>query len=173
VYLFLAGLISGYFDNLAAYRRIPERIAVLRGLRSVIGPRRAERLAVYVDRNLGGLAGNFFFGLFLGSTGTLGYLFGLPVDIRHIAFAAANFGYALVALDFTVPVPTLLWTCLGVGLIGLTNLSVSFALALWVALRSRDVEFAHGRQLLGLLGRRFAERPREFLLPSREAGQAP
>jgi site-specific recombinase len=171
VYLFLAGLISGYFDNLAAYRRIPERVAVLPWLCRAMGPGRAERLGGYIDRNLGGLAGNFFFGIFLGSTGTIGYLFGLPVDIRHIAFAAANFGYALVALHFAVPVATLLWTALGVVLIGVTNLSVSFALALWVALRSRGVEFSHGPQLLGLLGRRFVERPGEFLLPQREAGE--
>jgi len=109
--------------------------------------------------------GNFFFGIFLGSTGTLGNIVGLPLDIRHIAFAAANLGYALVAVDFAVPAAVVVWSVLGVALIGLTNLTVSFALALWVALRSRGVEFPHWRELLVQVLRRFASQPRDFLLP--------
>jgi hypothetical protein len=45
VLLFLAGLLSGYFDNKAAYDRIPERIAHLGWLRRLIGPQRADRFA--------------------------------------------------------------------------------------------------------------------------------
>ena len=164
-YLFLSGLIAGYYDNAAAYRQIPQRIAALPWLRRLLGPARTQRLADYVDRNLGGLMGNFFFGIFLGSTGTLGNIVGLPLDIRHIAFAAANLGYALVAVDFAVPAAVVVWSVLGVALIGLTNLTVSFALALWVALRSRGVEFPHWRELLVQVLRRFASQPRDFLLP--------
>jgi site-specific recombinase len=167
VYLFLAGLISGSFDNLAAYGRLGERIAALRWLRAVIGKSRAARFGAWVDRNLGGLAGNFFFGIFLGATATVGFLFGLPLDIRHIAFAAANFGYALHALDFNVPAATLAWSALGVVLIGVTNLTVSFVLALWVALKSHDVEFRRTGDLFRLLGRRVLRQPGLFLLPPR------
>jgi site-specific recombinase len=165
VCLFLAGLISGYFDNLAVYARIPERIARLGWLRSVAGPERAARLAAWIGENLGGLSGNFFFGIMLGSVGTLGLLVGLPLDIRHIAFSSANFAYALVALDFALPWQEFAWGALGVALIGLTNLAVSFALALWVALRARDVAFARKRELAGLLWRRVAEAPARLFLP--------
>ena len=167
VYLFLAGLISGYFDNRAAYDGIAERVAALPWLRRLVGPARAERFGRYLDTNLGGLAGNFFFGIFLGSTATVGYLVGLPLDIRHIAFAAANFGYALVALDFAVPLATLAWSAFGVALIGITNLAVSFSLALWVALRSRGVSFGEAAGVGALLWKRFLSQPRAFLLPPR------
>ena len=170
VYLFIAGLISGYFDNLAAYGRLGERIAALRWLRAAIGAAAAARFGAWVDRNLGGLSGNFFFGIFLGATATVGFLFGLPLDIRHIAFAAANFGYALYALDFVVPLDTLLWSALGVALVGVTNLTVSFALALWVALKSHDVEFRRAGELFRLLGRRLLRQPGLFLLPPRATG---
>jgi len=109
----------------------------------------------------------------LGSAGTIGILFGLPIDIRHIAFAAANFGYALVALEFAVPWHTVAWCALGVALIGFTNLAVSFALALWVALRARGVEFRRTRELLGLLWREFRAQPARFFLPPHAGSAAP
>ena len=42
VFLFLSGLISGYFDNKASYARIGERVAQLRWLRTMFGSVRAE-----------------------------------------------------------------------------------------------------------------------------------
>jgi site-specific recombinase len=165
VCLFLSGLISGYFDNRAAYDRVPERISRLSWLRTIVGPDRAARTGQWVGENLGGIAGNFFFGIMLGSMGTIGLLFGLPLDIRHIAFAAANFAYALVALDFALPWQEYVWGAVGVALIGLTNLTVSFALALWVALRARDTEFGRTRELLRMLLRRVTAAPGRFFLP--------
>ena len=169
VFLFLSGLIAGDVDNLCRYRRIPQRVASLRWLRRIVGAQRAQRFGDYVERNLGGLASNLVFGIFLGVTGTIGLLFGLPLDIRHVAFSAANLGYALVGLNFEIALPVLLRSVAGVMLIGAVNLTVSFALALWVALRSRGVEFIHTRQLLVLLARRVARHPWEFLLPPRVA----
>ena len=66
VCLFLAGLISGYYDNKASYNRIPERIRQLRWLRAMLGESLLHRLSEYLGNNLGGLAGNFFFGGLIG-----------------------------------------------------------------------------------------------------------
>lgn len=167
VWLFVSGLISGWVDNWTVYERVPERIAQARWLRGTLGAARADAFAAYLGRNLGGIAGNFLFGVMLGSTGAVAGLFGLPIDIRHIAFASANLGYALVALEFAVPWPAIAWYALGVALIGLTNLAVSFALALWVALRARGVEFTRWGELARLLWREVASRPGRFFLPPR------
>lgn len=173
VWLFLSGLITGWVDNWTVYERVPERIVQVRWLRAALGPERSSAFAAYVGRNLGGIAGNFLFGVMLGSTGAIAALFGLPIDIRHIAFAAANLGYALVALEFALPWLTIAWYAFGVALIGLTNLAVSFALALWVALRARGVEFRRTGELLGLLGRELVGRPGRFFLPPRARAAAP
>jgi site-specific recombinase len=165
VCLFLAGLISGYFDNLASYARIPERVARLGWLQRLSGTMGAARIADYLGANLGGLMGNLLFGVMLGSMGTLGFLFGLPLDIRHIAFSSANLGYALVALDFGLGARQWVESLSGLFLIGFTNLAVSFSLALWVALKSRGVEFEHSRRLLGIVARRFLRQPHRFFLP--------
>jgi site-specific recombinase len=104
----------------------------------------------------------------LGSTGVIGIILGLPLDIRHIAFSSANIGYAVLGFDFELPLKAVLWGALGVALIGMTNLAVSFALALRTALRARRVEFEHWMPLLGAIWRRFRQHPRSFLLPPRE-----
>ncbi len=167
-YLFLSGLISGYFDNRAAYANIGPRIARLGWLQRLAGKERAARTGDYIENHLGGIMGNFLFGCMLGSTGMIGTLLGLPLDIRHIAFSSANLGYAFGGFEFAMAWQALLWGALGVALIGLTNLGVSFALALRTAMGARRIAFAHWGTLLAALGRRFRQQPRSFLLPPEE-----
>jgi len=167
-YLFLSGLISGYFDNRAAYANIGPRIARLGWLQRLAGKARAARTGNYIENHLGGIMGNFLFGCMLGSTGMIGTLLGLPLDIRHIAFSSANLGYAFGGFEFAMAWQALLWGALGVALIGLTNLGVSFALALRTAMGARRIAFAHLGPLLATLGRRFRQQPRSFLLPPEE-----
>ena len=167
-WLFTAGLVSGYVDNQAAYGQLGERVARLPWLLWLLGPERAGRLGGYLDGNAGGLTGNLFFGMMLGLTPAVGAITGLPLDIRHIAFSAANYGYSLVSLDFRLETLTLLRCGLGVLLIGAVNLAVSFSLALWVALRSRNVDISSAASLLPELGRRLRTRPLAFFVPARE-----
>lgn len=168
VWLFFSGLISGYFDNKASYDRIGIRVAGLPWLRQLTGKRRAEAIGVYIDRNLGGLAGNFFFGFMLGMTGTFGQLLGLPLDIRHITFSTANLAYGAVGLDFAMSAGLWLHCILGVALIGIINLTVSFALALWTALRAHGVRISHAGALLRYVSTQFVSSPRQFFYPARK-----
>ena len=168
-FLFLSGLITGYFDNQAAYIDIGTRIARLHWLRGMLGGERAARVGTYIQEHLGGIMGNFLFGCMLGSTGDIGKMIGLPLDIRHIAFSSANLGYAFIGFQFELPLKVILWAALGIALIGLTNLAVSFALALRTALGARGIRFAHWGTLLSAIWRRFRSEPRSFLLPPRAA----
>lgn len=163
--LFVSGLIAGYYDNMAAYNRIPQRLLQLGWARRLFGAARMQRFAAYIDRNLGALAGNFYFGFLLGGMSTFGLLVGLPIDIRHITFSATSVGFALVAFDFAPDLHLLLMAVLGVAVIGITNLVVSFTLALLVALRARQVTFFQGWSLLGMVLHRLLFYPRQFLLP--------
>lgn len=173
VYLFLSGLIAGYYDNKAIYRQIPQRLAAVPWLNRLLGEARTRRFAHYVEHNLGGLAGNFYFGLFLGVTGTIGFLLGLPLDIRHITFSSAYLSYAAVTYDYALPLSTVLWSVAGVALIGMTNLLVSFSLALWVALRSRKLRGSDALPLLPAVFKRFLRGPKAFFIPPRERAEEP
>ncbi|GAB3384138.1 site-specific recombinase [Massilia agri] len=164
IWLFVAGLISGYYDNKALYTRMGQRVRQLRGLRRLLGEERLGRFADYVEDNLGGLMGNFFFGIMLGMTGTVGYLLGLPLDIRHVTFSTANLATALVGLDYRLPVEAVVNAASGVALIGAVNLLVSFGLALWVAMRARKIRFKRGILLVRAMGRRLIASPIDFFL---------
>lgn len=168
VWLFVAGLISGYYDNKALYTRMGQRVRQLRRLRRLLGEERLGRLANYIEDNLGGLAGNFFFGFMLGMTGFVGFLLGLPLDIRHVTFSTANFATALVALDYTLSPQAIGNAIAGVALIGAVNLIVSFSLALWVALRARKIQFKRGILLVRAMGRRLLASPIDFFLGPKE-----
>jgi site-specific recombinase len=144
-----------------------QRVRQLRGLRRVLGPERLARLGRYLEDNLGGLMGNLYFGILMGVTGTIGYLLGLPLDIRHVTFSSANFAIALVGLDYNVSWDMVATTIAGIALIGAVNLIVSFGLALWVALRARRIRFRHGIRLARALGRRFTSAPVDFFIGPR------
>ncbi|WP_338758718.1 site-specific recombinase [Massilia sp. METH4] len=168
VCLFLAGLVSGYYDNQALYTRWGRRIAQLRGLNTLLGTERTERLGRYLEHNLGSIMGNFFFGIMLGMASALGLLLGLPIDIRHVTFSSANFATAVVALDHNVSWQLVVTSVTGFLAIGAVNLLVSFGLALWVALRARRIPFEHGFLLLRALGKRLRKSPADFFLGSKE-----
>jgi site-specific recombinase len=174
VFLFLSGLVSGYFDNLALYHHVPERLRRVRALRTLFGDGGITRLCTYVEHNLGALTGNFLFGCMLGMTPLLGKLTGLPLDIRHVAFASANLAYGLVATHFHAGQGVILVSVLGVFLVGAVNLAVSFTLALNTALRSRGITAEQTAGLGVAVLRRFAKQPLTFFwAPAGTASTAP
>jgi site-specific recombinase len=164
VCLFVAGLISGYYDNKALYTQMAQRVSQLRPLRRLLGEHRLARLSLYLENNLGGLMGNLYFGILLGTIGTLGDGLGLPLDIRHVTFSAANFATSLVSLEHNISWQLAATSIAGFLAIGAVNLVVSFALALWVALRARKVHFKQGMSLVKTLGRRFLGAPIDFFI---------
>lgn len=169
VCLFLSGLIAGYHDNLAVYNKIPQRLRAVKWMQKLFGMQRLERVANYVENNLGALAGNFYFGCLLGGMSGLGILLGLPIDIRHIAFSSAFVGFVSFGLDFMLSWQAAAYAALGLALIGLTNLAVSFGLALYVAMKSRKVRFNQWRTLVRSLASRLNQHPAEFILPPKKS----
>jgi site-specific recombinase len=168
VCLFLSGLIAGYHDNLAVYNKIPQRLRAVKWLQKLLGIPRLERVANYIENNLGALAGNFYFGCLLGGMSGLGILLGLPIDIRHITFSSAFVGFASFSLDFMLSWQAAAYAALGLALIGLINLAVSFGLALYVAMKSRKVRFNQWRSLIMSLATRLNQHPGEFILPPKK-----
>jgi site-specific recombinase len=169
LWLFLAGLVAGYFDNAAVYHRLPERIAQAPKVRFVLGPRLAARLGRYLGRGLGALAGNASFGLLLGYTAFVGVILGLPIDIRHVSFASANLAITLHAHHFDVPARALAAVAGGIVLIGVINVAVSFTLSLLLAFHARRATVRDAGTLVANVARRFYGRPLDFVYPPADA----
>lgn len=172
VCLFLSGLIAGYYDNLATYRHVGARIEAHPKLQRYFKPERLHKIATYIENNLGAIMGNFLFGCMLGSMGTIGYVLGLPLDIRHIAFASANFVQGLMTVN-SPDLALVIVSFLGVLLIGLTNLFVSFSLTVIVALRARRVQMKDWKSLAKLIVTHFMTHPLDFFWPPKQNEQQP
>jgi len=167
VALFIGGLVSGYFDNKAAYSRIGERLQAHRLLKRIVGQTQLAKLSRYIEDNLGALVGNAALGTMLGLVEPLGTALGLPLDVRHVTIATASIGLALPALSFDVPLVIAITLALGIGAIGFFNLLVSFSLALSLAFKARQVSLPERGQFLPTLWQRLRDSPRDFLLPPR------
>ena len=165
VYLFFAGVLSGYYDNSVLFNKVPQRLIAHPILNKIISKNRLQKIAQYIENNSGVIIGNFILRILLGSTSTIGAILGLPLDIRHITFAAGNFGLALFTLGSQISLKSIFITILGILLIGIVNFIVSFGLALILAIQSRRVSFSKSKQLLWIVFKKFIQSPIQFFLP--------
>lgn len=167
-YLFLSGLISGYYMNNNIHYKISYRFKRHPVLRSIFPEKLLNAIANFYDKKVGGISGNFWFGIFLGSTGMIGYFIGLPIDIRHIAFAAGNFALALVGLEFTISFWDVILSILCIGFIGFFNFIVSFMLSLLLAMRSRKIPIRNIKYMLIAVWEAYKLNPKYFWWPPNE-----
>ena len=165
VFLFISGLIAGSITNASIHRNVPLRIQEHPALKLVMSERWRRRIARAYEQHAGGVISNFWFGVFMGSVGAVGAFLGLALDIRHITFAAGNLGLGLVGIDWTTTLYTVIASVLGIGLIGLFNFIISFALSLFLAMRSRGIAFQDLLPMLVAVRHRFAREPRSFFFP--------
>jgi len=165
VFLFISGLIAGRVANKNKYKRVPERIKEHPLLKQIMSDKRRTSLARYVEEYLGGITSNFWFGVFMGSTSTIGVILGLDLDIRHITFAAGNFGLGLYGNSFQMSTYDVLNSILGIGVIGFVNFIVSFSLSLILALRSRGIPIFEITKILISVKNIFFKYPFSFFFP--------
>jgi site-specific recombinase len=163
VFLFLSGVIQGVVENRIVYTNLGDRLA--RDARLGLSRAGRERLARFAVDNLSGIVANVALGMLLGSAGVVGEIFGLPLDIRHIAFSSAHLGVAVLDAPQLVDSKVIYAVTLGVFGIGLVNFVVSFGLTLAVTLKSRRVLYQQASKLPWLLFKRFLRRPHRWLLP--------
>jgi site-specific recombinase len=170
VFLFLSGIIAGYVQNKINYGRIGQRLTEHPVLRLYISRNRLERISHYLTEHSGSLIGNISLGFFLGMASTVGNIFGIPFDIRHITIAAANTSIGLYGVVQSVGwnhVSFSYMTAVVAGVLGIgfLNFLVSFSLAFVVAVRSRGIHLRDYFAFLGILWKYFRSRPLDFFRP--------
>ncbi|MBT9558268.1 MAG: site-specific recombinase [Myxococcales bacterium] len=171
--LFLAGIVSGYVDNLCLVSRFPERLRRSAWLGRALGDERRESIADYMTSNLGAVVGNAAFGFMLAYVGFFGEILGLPLDIRHVTFSSAYVAWGALGLGGDVDAWLLVGAVVGVALIALCNLAVSFALALHVAMRARGAGVAAALRIAGALRDHLRTNGRDFIWPPPDPGPPP
>ncbi len=166
-YLFISGIISGNIGNNSVFYQIPERISKNLSIRRLFGKNFAKALSKYYAKNWPGIVSNFWFGVFLGATAPVGLFLGLDLDIRHITFAAGNFALGLYGKDFTIDTYTFCISLVTVFLIGFFNFAVSFSLSMFLAFRSRKLNFGQVSEIYKGIFRYFLKNPLRFFIPLR------
>lgn len=165
VFLFLSGIIAGSVANRDKHQNIYYRIQEHPVLKKSIGKIRAKKLAELYEKKWAGIISNFWFGVFLGSTASIGIFLGLDLDIRHITFASGNLALGLYGINYNISGELLFWGIFGVGIIGLVNFLVSFGLSLGLAFRSRNIPLSEIRIIAKSIWKHFKTTPGSFFFP--------
>ena len=125
-----------------------------------------QKLADWVDHNIGPWSTSISLGYLLGFMPVFWEFFGLPLDVRHVtlntgmfAFAAARFGPSAFSQVW------LYSAIVGIALMFVLNLGVSFAIASFVALRAYDVRHKERASILRYVLGQIISSPLQFLLP--------
>lgn len=163
VWLTTSGIVAGYVSSSVMARHVPERMRRSEVLRRRLGQAGAERFARFVETGAGAIVGSIVLGVLLGSTGTLGHMLGLPIDIRHVSFSSANLGLAIATLG--VDNVHVVRSLLGIAGIGATNLAVSFSLSLGLALHAKRTRLRDVPTLTRDLVRSLVRELPSWLLP--------
>lgn len=166
VFLFLSGIISGSIANRDKHNQIYFRIAEHPLLKRSLGKVRTLKLSRLYEKRWAGIISNFWFGVFMGSTASIGLFLGLNLDIRHITFASGNLALVLYGANYVVSDSMLFWGIFGIGVIGLVNFMVSFSLSLGLAFRSRAISLFELRFVTVSIWKHFKSRPFSFFFPT-------
>lgn len=167
VFLFMSGIIAGYYENRMVYSKIGERLHRQPFLKKFMPAGMRSRFIAFLNRNMGGIMGNLSLGIFLGMAAFFGKITGIPFDIRHITFAAGNVMMGIAGGGSSDIVFIVL--CLsGVLLIGFFNLFISFILAFYLAMKARNLHLSDYPKMGRTIIRNFFRHPREFFYPPRK-----
>ena len=161
VLLWMSSLGAGWLENWVTYRRLPDAIRHHR-IGKTVGREKLARIADFIVEHSAGIGGNVTLGLLLGMVPIFGAFFGLPLEVRHITLSTGTLTFAGCTLGLHA---VTISACVGIACIGILNFGVSFALALAVAFRAREVT---GRERVGLaiaVFRAFLRRPLAFFYP--------
>jgi site-specific recombinase len=165
VILWLAALAGSWLENAAVYYDLSEAIAQHPlGLR--LSERATKKFAHVVRHNMGGWSTSIVLGYLLGFTPVAGAFFGVPLDVRHVtlstgtlALAAARFGTASLGDRW------FLYAVEGIAVIFVLNLTVSFTIALFVALRAYDIGLQEQLRMLRSVVAEGLRSPLRFIVP--------
>ena len=172
VFLFLSGIITGSVANRDKHNQVYFRITEHPFLKRNLGKTKTLKLAKLYEKRWAGIISNFWFGIFMGSTASIGLFLGLNLDIRHITFGSGNLALALYGANYEVNNAMLFWGIFGIGIIGLVNFMVSFSLSMGLAFRSRAISLFELRFVTVSIWNHFKSSPISFFFPTEKKGKS-
>ncbi len=167
-FLFISGIIAGSIANRNKHFSVYYRIQEHPILKKTFGKERTMKIAKVYEKYYAGVTSNFWFGVFMGTTASIGAFLGLDLDIRHITFASGNLALGMYGGHFQVSTSMIVWGVIGIGVIGLVNFLVSFTLSTILAFRSRNIPLLELRLVAVSVWRYFLFKPSHFFFPPKQ-----
>lgn len=168
IILFVSSILAGYFENWYTYHRLGPRIENSRTLRLFLKTKTLSQLVHWIQNNLSALSGSIILGFLLGFTPIVGSFFGLPFDVRHVTLSAGSLALAASSYSLeTLPIMALLGAAFGILIIGALNFTVSFSLALLVAVTSQNIKRSWFVEVIKVTAKAFRQNPKYFLFPAK------
>lgn len=139
-YLWCSSVVAGWIESWWGFAQIKRSISESYWLRRYLGSKFALKTADWMEQNIGGLGGNLSLGFFLAFSPLIATFLGLPLDVRHVTLSTGS----LVLASWHAPMEFFqtsdFWWCVcAIFIIGFMNISVSFFLALSIALKAKDI----------------------------------
>ena len=168
VFLFLSGIIAGSISNRDKHNSVYYRIQEHPMLKKIFGQAKTNKIASFYKKKWAVIVSNVWFGIFMGSTASIGLFLGLNLDIRHITFASGNLALGLFGHGMELSTDIWIWGILGIGIIGFFNFMVSFSLSLMLAFRSRNLSSKELIKMAKAVWIYFKINPKLFFFPPRK-----
>lgn len=164
-FLFLSGIVAGNIANKNKFNNLYYRISEHPILKKTLGKTKTNKISTWLENKWPGVVSNLFFGFCLGSTASIGNFLGLNLDIRHITFASGNFAIGVFGANYQLDLNVIIWSIVGIFLIGFMNFIVSFSFSLFIALQSMKIPTKELKYLNIAIWERFKKYPFQFFLP--------
>lgn len=163
ILLWVSSLCAGWVDNWIVLNRFDTNIRFNRRLMFVFGAERCDRWAAYIKKYAPSFTANVSLGFLLGLTPAIFQFFGLNLEVRHVTLQSGAFAAGVMYFGLqSFKMPTFYLAILGLISIGALNVAVSFALAFFTAVRSRDINAPQRRLIYRALFERFRHDPVGF-----------
>ena len=164
--LFASSLAAGWIDNWFVLYGIGDRISQNEKIIFAVGNKTARIMGLFVKKNIAGISGNLTLALCLGLVPEIFKFLGVPLDVRHVTLSTGSVFAAVPTLGWDIISSTdfILALC-GIAVIGLLNVSVSFALALGFAILAKGTRESRRNFIFKLFLSRALRKPWQFLFP--------
>ena len=169
VLLFASSLIAGAVENWFVLHKLDSALRFNPRITRVLGVPRADRWARFMREHISGFASNISLGFMLGLLPPVLAFVGLGLEARHVTLSTGQLAAAAAAYGNLVwQMPVFWWCVAAIPLIGVLNLTVSFFLALQLALGAHSVTGMNRRRLRYAVLRRLRQHPLGFVWPPKK-----
>jgi len=166
VLLWTSSVFAGWMDNWFVFNNMKSTIMFNRRLNFIFGKEICEKLASFFEYRISAIMANVSLGFLMGLTPEILKFLGIHLEVRHVTLSSGSVGAALSTLGFHMFELKEFWYVLcGIICIAILNVTVSFTLALLVAIHSRNIRSIQREHIYRAIWKRFVKNPLSFVYP--------